>query len=198
MGPERTTSKSPLSGSPARTRSIVTYSQSWPASRTAPATYRGYGEMYGGTPKFDGSSTYPSRITTFMGRNRCLGPDKRASPTGLLASPAAYDDDEDDHHDGQDGGGDHALRPAAPVARGACRAQLDVRRCEATEHDVVPHQRDDEAECRAEECRDRLPHLCHGELLFLRHILPRWAATWLAIKRAMCHGKGHRRGAKNL
>src|SRR5205823_14418284 len=83
IGPERTTRRSPRSGWPARARSIVTYSHVWPASRIAPAAYRGYGEMYGGTPKFDGSSTYPSRITTFMGRHRCLGPDKRASPTGL-------------------------------------------------------------------------------------------------------------------
>src|SRR2546426_9757302 len=80
IGPEITTSRSPASGWPARTRSIVTYSHSCPASRIAPATYRGYGEMYGGTPKFDGSSTYPSRITTFMGRNPCPRCDKRASP----------------------------------------------------------------------------------------------------------------------
>src|SRR5438552_6169225 len=193
-----TTRRLPRSGWPARARSIVTYSHSWPASRIAPAAYRGYGAMYGGTPTLDGSSTYPSRTTTFMGRNPCRRGDKRASPVGLLVSPAAYDDDEDDHHDGQDDGGDRALSPTAPVARGACRAQLDVRRCEATEHDVVPHQRDDEAECRAEGCRDRLPNLCHGELLFLRHLLPRGAATCLPIKRAMFHGEGPRRGAKNL
>src|SRR3989454_11682324 len=80
IGPEMRTSKSPATGWPARTRSIVTYSHSWPASRTAPATYRGYGEMYGGTPKFDGSSTYPSRITTFMGWHPCRRCDKRTSP----------------------------------------------------------------------------------------------------------------------
>src|SRR2546421_418353 len=41
IGPEIRTRRSPASGWPARTRSIVTYSHSWPASRTAPATYRG-------------------------------------------------------------------------------------------------------------------------------------------------------------
>src|SRR2546425_9237921 len=112
MGPERRTSRSPFSGWPARTRSTVTYSHSWPASRTAPATYRGYGEMYGGTPKFEGSSTYPSRITTLIGRNPCRGGDKRASPAGRrrfgshpglgLAAPAADDDDQDDHEDRED------------------------------------------------------------------------------------------------
>src|SRR5205809_8007471 len=108
--------------------------------------------MYGGTPKFDGSSTYPSRITTFMGRNPCRRRDKRASPVGLLVSPAAYDDDEDDHHDGQDDGGDDALRPAAAVPRGACRAPADLPRSDASEDDLVPHQRADDAECRAEAC----------------------------------------------
>src|SRR5436305_12978008 len=138
--------------------------------------------MYGGTPKFDGSSTYPSRITTFMGRNPCRRGDKRASPVGLLVSPAAYDDDEDDHHDGQDDGGDHALRPAAPVARGACRDELDVRRCEGTEDDAVPQQRDDEAGCRAEGCCNRRANLWHGELLRLSHSLLREARNCLAHK----------------
>src|SRR5256885_157441 len=87
IGPEIKTSRSPASGWPARTRSIVTYSHSCPASRIAPATYRGYGEMYGGTPKFDGSSTYPSRITTFMGRNPCRRSDKRASPSNEARNP---------------------------------------------------------------------------------------------------------------
>src|SRR3990172_3977557 len=58
----------PLNGCPARTCSIVTYSHSVPASRTGPARYRGYGERNGGTPKFDGSSTNPSRMTTFTAR----------------------------------------------------------------------------------------------------------------------------------
>src|SRR5436190_24198519 len=102
-----TTRRSPRRGWPARARSIVTYSHSWPASRIAPTAYRGYGEMYGGTPTFDGSATYPSRITTFMGRNRCRGPDKSASPTGLLASPAPDDDNDYDHHDGHDADGVH-------------------------------------------------------------------------------------------
>src|SRR2546430_17318461 len=111
-----TTRRLPRSGWPARARSIGTYSHSWPASRIAPAAYRGYGEMYGGTPRFDGSSTYPSRITTFMGRNRCLGPAKNLSSTGLLASPSADKDSETNHQDGHESGGPHAL---APLPRGA-------------------------------------------------------------------------------
>src|SRR2546430_10432358 len=109
MGPEITTSRSPASGWRARTRSIVTYSHSWPASRTAPATYRGYGEIYGGTPKFDGSSTDPSRITTLMSRNPCRRRDKRASNADRfeadrlgLAAPSAHDDDQNHHEDPDD------------------------------------------------------------------------------------------------
>src|SRR5256886_17640096 len=105
------TRRSPLSEWPARAWSMVTYSGEWPASQTAPATYRGYGEMYGGTPKFDGSSTYPSRITTFMGRNPCSGRDKRASPSLLLATPTADDDNQHDHHDRQHDRRDQPVRP---------------------------------------------------------------------------------------
>src|SRR3989304_9014823 len=46
--------------------------------------------MYGGTPKFEGSSTYPSRITTFMGRNPCGRGDKGPPPPRRTALPAAY------------------------------------------------------------------------------------------------------------
>src|SRR5438094_10619564 len=102
MGPEMIARMSPRSGRPARTWSIVAYSQSWPASRTAPTRYLGYGEMYGGTPKFEGSSTYPSRTTTFMSRERCAAGDKRASPDAdespqrlrFLRCETAHQDDE--------------------------------------------------------------------------------------------------------
>src|SRR5437867_7000375 len=112
MGPEMIARMAPRSGRPARTWSIVTCSQSWPASRIAPTRYRGYGEMYGGTPKFDGSSTYPSRTTTFMGPKRCRAGDKRASPDhdrlrgplGFLGYEATHEDDEDDHNAGPDDG----------------------------------------------------------------------------------------------
>src|SRR2546426_9693063 len=82
IGPEMIASRSPANGWPLRTCSIVTYSHSWPASRTAPAKYRGYGERNGGTPKFDGSSTNPSRMTTFTARTLGAVAVKRVAARG--------------------------------------------------------------------------------------------------------------------
>src|SRR5437867_432964 len=140
MGPEMIARMSPRRGRPARTWSIVTYSQEWPASRIEPARYRGYGEMYGGTPKFDGSSTYPSRITTFMGCNPCPASDKRASPSAvvsrfgptLLRSPATNQQNENHHYDGQNHRGHDIV---APRRRAPRRCRVDSRDLEPARHD---------------------------------------------------------------
>jgi hypothetical protein len=46
--------------------SHVTYLVSYPCEKRTPAQYLTYGEIYGGTPKQAGSSTYPSKIRAFI------------------------------------------------------------------------------------------------------------------------------------
>src|SRR5438034_209897 len=120
--------------------------------------------MYGGTPKFDGSSTYPSRITTFMGRNPCAGRDKRASTVDRirggnrlgLAAPSAHDDDQNDHEDREDQRHDDADNQASDILG---RREWNSGQRETSEDHVAPHERDHKTERSPKRARNRFPDL---------------------------------------